>query len=206
MVGYLVGDSEGGEVGHEVGLLVCPGPQMGLAVGLEVGDFTVGVRVGLRVGVAVGIDVGAGDGLPVGFLEGFEVGFEVGFLVGNGWGFLDGLGCGACLFDGVKVFIVEGGYPPGDLLQWWVGDAVGALSSHAIDIVAVDDVDRKITATDTQARKRRMVILLRNVSGLKCEARFIDMNLIDCGAAHQKALDRCHSLARLKPEVLCFTG
>ena len=202
MVGYLVGDSEGGEVGHEVGLLVCPGPQMGLAVGLEVGDFTVGVRVGLRVGVAVGIDVGAGDGLPVGFLEGFEVGFEV----GNGWGFLDGLGCGACLFDGVKVFLVEGGYPPGDLLQWWVGDAVGALSSHAIDIVAVDDVDRKITATDTQARKRRMVILLRNVSGLKCEARFIDMNLIDCGAAHQKALDRCHSLARLKPEVLCFTG
>lgn len=177
MVGVLVGDAEGGEVGLfvcpgpqmglEVGLLVCPGPQMGLAVGLEVGDL---ILVGLRVGLAVGIDVGAGDGFLVGFLEGFEVGFEVGLEDGAGWGFLDGLGCGACLFDGAKVSLVEGRYP-GDLLQWWVGDAVGTISSHAIDIVAVDDVDRKIIATETQATKRRMVILLRNVSGLKCEVR-----------------------------------
>lgn len=104
-------------------------------VGDEVRTFFDGSEVGIRVGFLVGLLVGAHVGIEVGCKDGFRVGLEEGFCLG-----LDDGGpiVGTCV-----LILVEGG-----LLQSCVGDAVGVLLAHSVDMAAVDAVDNMIAAID----------------------------------------------------------
>jgi hypothetical protein len=107
-------------------------------VGDEVCTFFDGFEVGIPVGFSVGLLVRARVGSKVGCKDGFRVGLEEGFCMGFDDGFRDGPIVGTCV-----LILVEGG-----LLQSCVGDAVGVLLAHSIDMAADDAVDSMIAAID----------------------------------------------------------
>jgi hypothetical protein len=107
-------------------------------VGDEVGTFFDGSEVGILVGFLVGLLVCARVGSKVGCKDGFRVGLEEGFCLGLDDGFRDGPIVGTCVLT-----LVEGG-----LLQSCVGDAVGVLLAHSVDMAAVDAVENMIAAID----------------------------------------------------------
>lgn len=145
-VGHM--NTEGDEVGHPVGVFIGFEGRTGLligedewsmaCVGDEVGAFFDGFEVGIPVGFLVGLLVRARVGSKVGCKDGFRVGLEEGFCMGLEDGFRDGPIVGTCV-----LILVEGG-----LLQSCVGDAVGVLLAHSIDMAAVDAVDNMIAAID----------------------------------------------------------
>jgi len=121
-------------VGADVGRGVV-GADVGIFVGLFVGDAVDGLIVGDNVGVAVGGFVGMAVGV---FVVGLFVGAAVGLFVGDAVGILDGIFVGKSVGATVK----PAGNAVGVAVGFFVGVGVGACSTT----VASSIVDRSTPA------------------------------------------------------------
>ena len=88
LVGPGVGEFPGVEVGGGVLVLVGPGGEVDVGVGVSVGPTEVSVGVGVKVLVGVGVKVLVGVGVKVLVGVGVKVFVGVGVLVGASWAML----------------------------------------------------------------------------------------------------------------------